>query len=64
MRAARDTGVGHALIRAEMPVQMPGLLCAPFVGSQEAPAAGAALVRLGIVEGVHQFWPEDFQAGG
>ena len=64
MRAARYTSIGHALIRAEVPVQMPGLLRTSLIVGQEATSAGAALVRLGIVESVDQFWPEDFERCG
>ena len=61
MCAASDTGVRHALVGPEVPVEMAIFFGSALVCGQEASAAGTALVWLRIVECVNQFWPEDFE---
>ena len=64
MLAAIRSGVRHALVRAEVPVEMAVFLCTALVCGEEAAAAGAALVWLGVVEGVDEFRAESFEGGG
>ena len=60
MMAAVRVGVGDALVRAEVPVEMPTFLRAAFLGGEKSSPAGVALVGLGIVERVEELGSKHF----
>lgn len=55
--------LGHALVGAEMPVQMRSLAAFPCFGGREAVGAGRALGGLGGVEGCEEVGPEGAEGG-
>lgn len=62
--AAPETRVRHALVLAEVPVEVHVLLGAAFVGGEEAAPAVAALVGLLVVERADELGPELLESCG